>query len=335
MGRGLDGVCLRRVSLVRRRRLGYQRTGDGRVHRILKGIRAVVGVLVVCLFLVVGVALMTSKPTASPAPQTIARLAFPNAGFHPLSALSCLGPGSFSAAAAQNRASLNTAAFTPFGVPETGWAVYAPLVAREIDTACGPESAGFAAALSRWQAAHRLPSTGALDSPALSLMATTWLLKRPFVRAMKTGCPPPPPPQNLATAAPADSFGGKPVQARPAVLDAYRRMVAAARQDIAVPPPLLAIASAYRGPTEEAARCADGSCGNPAKARCSAHRTGLALDLYLGAAPGRQPFSTANEDRLYQTRTPAYAWLVRHADQFGFVPYPFEPWHWEWTGEGV
>ena len=21
------------------------------------------------------------------------------------------------------------------------------------------------------------------------------------------------------------------------------------------------------------------------------------------------------------------------AAAFGFVPYPFEPWHWEWTGE--
>ena len=33
------------------------------------------------------------------------------------------------------------------------------------------------------------------------------------------------------------------------------------------------------------------------------------------------------------SRTPAYRWLVANADRFGFVPYPFEPWHWEWTGE--
>ena len=30
---------------------------------------------------------------------------------------------------------------------------------------------------------------------------------------------------------------------------------------------------------------------------------------------------------------PAYRWLVANADRFGFVNYPFEPWHWEWTGE--
>ena len=25
--------------------------------------------------------------------------------------------------------------------------------------------------------------------------------------------------------------------------------------------------------------------------------------------------------------------LVTRATRFGFVNYPFEPWHWEWTGE--
>jgi D-alanyl-D-alanine carboxypeptidase len=248
---------------------------------------------------------------------------------------SCNSPASFDEAASQNAASLNTMIVQPFGAPEPGWEVYAPLIAHEVGTACGPQTAGFAAAFSRWQAAHGLSVTGQVDAPALSILARTWLLRRPFVRAMKSGCPTPPAPQSLATAAAAESFGGKTIQARPAVLAAYRRMIAAARAQIGVAPPLLTIASAYRGPDEEAARCADGSCGTPAKARCSAHRTGLALDLYLGAAPGGQPFSTAYEDRLFLSRTPAYRWLAAHADQFGFTPYPFEPWHWEWTGESI
>jgi LAS superfamily LD-carboxypeptidase LdcB len=33
------------------------------------------------------------------------------------------------------------------------------------------------------------------------------------------------------------------------------------------------------------------------------------------------------------TTTPTYQWLVAHAHRYGFVNYPFEPWHWEWTGE--
>jgi D-alanyl-D-alanine carboxypeptidase len=312
--------------------------GD-RVGRVLEFIRTcIAGVIVVGLLLFVGAAILTSpsKRAASPTIQTIAnRLPAPRHDLALLSSLSCLGPASFMAAASQNRETLNASVFAPFGVPEAGWAIYAPLIAREIGTTCGPDSVGFAAAFSRWQTAHNLSGAGRVDAPALSLLATTWLLRRPFVRAMKIGCPPPPSAESLATASPAESFGGKVIQARPAVLNAYRQMVAAARQEIALPPPLLTIASAYRGPVEEGARCADGSCGNPAKARCSAHRTGLALDLYLGSAPGRQPFSTANEDRLFQSRSPAYGWLVRHADQFGFVPYPFEPWHWEWTGESV
>ncbi len=54
------------------------------------------------------------------------------------------------------------------------------------------------------------------------------------------------------------------------------------------------------------------------------------MDLVLGAAPGFAVDSTADANRLWQTRTPAYHWLVDHAARYGFVNYPFEPWHWEW-----
>jgi LAS superfamily LD-carboxypeptidase LdcB len=69
------------------------------------------------------------------------------------------------------------------------------------------------------------------------------------------------------------------------------------------------------------------------RAACSAHRTGLALDLDVGAAPGFMVDSSADPNRLFQSRTPAYRWLVRNAVRFGFVNYVFEPWHWEWRGE--
>ena len=314
-------------------------TGWGeRVDRVLRFIRT--GILAAGLLglavLAAGVLLSPLvKGEASPARRTVAHL-FPalhsglQSGYS-----SCSDPQSFAAAASQNAASMDKAVSRPFGAPETGWAMYAPLIAHEIGTTCAPDTAGFAAAFSRWQAQHGLSTTGEVDATGLSLLATTWLLRRPFVRAMKSGCPPPPPSQNLATATAAESYGGKTIQLRPAVLEAYRRMVRAARAQIGAAPPIFTIASAYRGPDEEAARCADGSCGNPAKARCSAHRTGLAMDLYLGATPDGQSFSTAGPDRLFLSRTPAYRWLVAHADQFGFEPYPFEPWHWEWTGEAI
>jgi LAS superfamily LD-carboxypeptidase LdcB len=57
------------------------------------------------------------------------------------------------------------------------------------------------------------------------------------------------------------------------------------------------------------------------------------MDLYVGQAPGFGPDSSADPNRLYMTRTPTYRWLVANAHRFGFVNYPFEPWHWEWTGE--
>ncbi len=141
----------------------------------------------------------------------------------------------------------------------------------------------------------------------------------------------------MASTVPEEGYLTKPIQLRAAALAAYRRMAAAARADLpslAADKRLLTIFSGYRDPVEDAAKCArDGDCGTIAKAHCSAHRTGLAMDVYLGAAPGFVPESSADANRLFQSRTAVYRWLVANASRFGFTPYPFEPWHWEWTGE--
>ena len=161
-------------------------------------------------------------------------------------------------------------------------------------------------------------------------------LRRPFVRVSARGvCPAPP--TALAQAAPAEGYSGKAIELRPGALAAFRQMAAAARAEdprIAVDPRSLTIFSGFRSPEADDARCAgEGNCNNRVRSTCSAHRTGLALDLYVGQAPGLRPDSSADADRLFMSRTPAYRWLVANADRFGFVPYPFEPWHWEWTGE--
>ncbi len=157
--------------------------------------------------------------------------------------------------------------------------------------------------------------------------------------ANSSGCPAPPPEASLAAVPAADSYGGKSLLLRPRALAAYGRMLAAARAEvpaIRADPRLMTLFSAYRSPAYDAARCArEGNCQGVVRASCSAHRTGLAIDLYLGAAPGLAPDSSDDANRLAISRGPAYRWMVANAARFGFVNYPFEPWHWEWTGEPI
>jgi D-alanyl-D-alanine carboxypeptidase len=270
-----------------------------------------------------------SIPAASPAPAPTLAAAEPPA-------MTCAPAPAYAQAATANAASLQTAAWLVFGRPETGWEVYAPLAAQEVDTACAPDAPGFAAALAAWQRTHGLPSSGMMDAPTLKAMNLIWLRRRPFVAASAHGvCLPAPAPDQLASARPDEGYMTKPIQLRPAMLAAYRTLVAAARAEVPEAQAdhrILTIFSGYRDPADDAARCAkDGDCGTVAKANCSAHRTGLAMDVFLGAAAGYPPESSADANRLFQSRSPAYRWLVANAARFGFVNYPFEPWHWEWT----
>jgi len=247
----------------------------------------------------------------------------------------CRVPG-WTAAAQANSGSLRTLAWAPFGRPETGWEIYVPLIQAEIRTACPADSEGFAAAFAAWQQPRGLGDDGILTEPTFVALKAAVQTRREFVRFTSLGsCPDTP---DLITAARIDEgYGGKQVWMRPKALEAYRRMVAAARAEvpeIAADPRNLTIFSGYRSPAADAARCqAEGNCDGIVRARCSAHRTGLAADMYVGQAPGYGPDSTADPNRLFMTRTPTYRWLLANAGRFGFVNYPFEPWHWEWTGE--
>jgi LAS superfamily LD-carboxypeptidase LdcB len=175
-----------------------------------------------------------------------------------------------------------------------------------------------------------------VDAASLAALNTVWMRRRPFVAISASACPAPPPPERLAWATPAESYGPL-VELRAGALGAYRAMVAAARRDLpqlASQPRLMTLVSGFRSPDADAARCAaEHNCQGVTRATCSAHRTGLAMDLNLGAAPGGGPASSSLVNRLYISRGAAYRWMVANADRFGFVPYPFEPWHWEWTGE--
>jgi len=243
-----------------------------------------------------------------------------------------------SVAAAANAATYPALAWSPFGRAETGWQVYYPRIAAAIATQCAPETPGFAATLARWQRAHRLAGSGVLDAVTFGAMKAIWQGARPFVRAIRT-CPAPPPATGLAIAASRESYGGKTILLRPGALEAYRAMIAAARadiRDIRQDSRAFRIFSGYRDPAADAARCAtEGNCQGIVRTACSAHRTGLAIDLWVGQAPGYAPDSSADANRLAMVATPQYRWLLANAARFGFVNYAFEPWHWEWTGEPI
>ena len=278
-----------------------------------------------------------TSDTRSPAPSAWV------AGLAPKSALGaarldCDAPAGSVQAAKLNKASLYSLPWSPFGRPEKGWAVYVPAVAQEIATRCPADSAGFAAQLADWQARHGLPAAGAMDPLTFNAMKSLWQNRRPFVALRGQGvCPDSPPEAELAVAQPGESYGGKRIELRAAALAAYRRMVSAARTalpELGRNREILTIFSAHRSPEYDAARCArDSNCQGIVRAACSAHRTGLAMDIDLGAAPGYGVDSSADPNRLYQVSGAAYRWLVANAPRYGFVNYPFEPWHWEWTGE--
>ena len=252
----------------------------------------------------------------------------------------CAEPTRYRAAAAENRNTLDLIAWSPFGRPERGWRTYAPFVAFTVDSGCPPDSPRFAEALAAWSARNGLRADGVLTPDAFVRMKNAAHAARPFVSTRARGvCPDAPDERELVTAGPTEGYRGKAVRMRPAVLAAYRRMVADARRDLpelARDPDMLDIFSAYRSPAYDAARCErDGNCQGVTRAKCSPHRTGLAIDIVVGNAPGHPVDSSADVNRLHMAQTPAYQWLVRNARRYGFVNYVFEPWHWEYVEEPI
>ncbi len=252
--------------------------------------------------------------------------------------IACRGPAQFHAAAQANTASVGSLVWAPFGRPEQGWAIYVPKLQREIKTGCAADTEGFALRLARWQGAHGLQPQGRFDQASFQIIKAGWQESRPFFRQRAAGvCPDPPADADLIALPAEETAGGKPLLMRRDAAEALGRMLAAAWASLpaaAGAPHRLVAFSAYRTPAYDAARCVrEGDCDGVGRAICSSHRTGQAVDLVLGSAPGYAIDSTEDPNRLFQSKTRAYRWLVENADRFGFVNYPFEPWHWEWTGQ--
>jgi len=244
--------------------------------------------------------------------------------------------GRFSAAASTNARLRGTLAWS-FGKPQTGWNIYVPLIAHTIgaDDAASPDSAEFAAAVAKWQAKHSLPPTGVVDADTLGAFVKFWQGQRKHGSAGDSSI----------VAVPVSDFwdpnrSPELLKVEQETYAAYKRMIAAAAKDLggqlkltksgelAPEEKFLRIVSAYRSPEyQEQLRKKEPGAGRIALAKTSVHFTGRALDIYVGG----EPTITKDLNRMIQVQTPVYKWLVKNAHRFGFYPYFYEPWHWEYA----
>lgn len=236
-----------------------------------------------------------------------------------------------------NAISLHSLEWAPFDATEWGWETYLPLIQHELRTHCGAGTPIFASHLAAFQQTHDLAPTGLFDSATFQVFRGVWQERRSFIMARLAGeCPEPPPINQLGYLVEAEEHADRLTRLlRRDVLAAYRRMAAEARAqvpEIAADPELLQIFSGFRDPEADAARCAQqGNCDGLRRAVCSPHRTGTAVDLYVGHVEGMGVDSTDAWSRRHMANGAAYRWLVRNAGRFGFVPYVYEPWHWEYV----
>ncbi len=213
--------------------------------------------------------------------------------------------------------------------PQTGWYLYVALIQKLIGTESKPESEEFALALAAWQQRSNLETDGILNVETLYKMIEVWQSRR-LNRSDY------PSENELLTAPIADFFDPtrnvELLKVKREAYSAYKRMVAAALADKSLKlggeEKYLKIISAFRSREyQEKLRQKSPGSGRAGLALNSPHFTGCALDIYVGG----EPVTTRNENRALQIETPVYQWLVKNAEKFGFYPYYYEPWHWEYA----
>ncbi len=240
-------------------------------------------------------------------------------------------------AATENARLRSSLAWTFGGKTQTGWNIYVPLISHTIGTESAPETGEFALALSKWQAKTGVPETGVMDTATFETLTKYWQARR-LGRSGLTS-------EDGLLSAPIDEFYDPTrspdlLQLERETYAAYKKMLAAATRDLkkelqimnngelAPGEKFLRIVSAYRSPEYQAAlRRSQPNAGRAALAKHSPHSTGHALDIYVGG----EPVKTLDSNRMIQVQTPAYKWLVKNAHRFGFYPYFYEPWHWEYV----
>ena len=242
----------------------------------------------------------------------------------------------FASAATQNALLKNELTWTFGGKQQRGWYLYDLLIGKTLNTDHGTVTVEFAAAVASWQKRAGLKSDGVLDENSLMRLISQWQSNRLKTRDY-------PDPSQLLTAPTADFYDPSRApelrQVERKTYAAYKEMIAAAIADpslhlahtrpteLAPREQFFKIVSAFR-PREyqDELRRKSPNSGTAGLAVNSPHFTGRALDLYVGG----DPVDTRDDNRAIQVNTPAYRWLVRNAERFGFRPYFYEPWHWEY-----
>lgn len=243
----------------------------------------------------------------------------------------------FATAAEQNSVLQNEMVWTFGGKERHGWYLYNLLIGRTLDAESDAASTDFAAAVAVWQKKKGLMPDGILNEDSFMAMVNHWQNDRIKDRT-------PASPDQLLTVPPSDFFDPERLaelrQVERKTYAAYKQMLAAA---IADPSLKLAhtpqgelgstekyfkIISAFRSREyQEKLRRESPDAGSAGLATNSPHFTGRALDIYVGG----DPVDTKDSNRAIQVQTPVYKWLVRNAERFGFRPYFYEPWHWEYV----
>jgi zinc D-Ala-D-Ala carboxypeptidase len=222
--------------------------------------------------------------------------------------------------------------------PQSSWQLYELLILNTIRVD-NLSNKNFVATLKQWQQSADLPATGILDHASWLKMVEQWQIRRSKDRTI-------PPPEKLVTVAASEFYDPeRPVDLRMVEREtyaAYQRMIAAAAKELQLPldadgkiaaaEKSLKIISAFRSPEyQKKLRQLSPNSGRAALAVNSPHFTGRALDLFVGG----DPVSTKDANRAIQVNTKAYRWLVKNAEKFGFIPYFYEPWHWEYNPQAV
>ncbi len=220
---------------------------------------------------------------------------------------------------------------------QRGWYLYDLLIGETLNISHNASSVNFAATIAGWQKQRGLSVSGVLDEESWMALVTQWQANRLKDKTPATS-------DQLLTVPTSDFYDPTRLdelrQVERKTYAAYKAMLAAAIADptlklahtspteLAPAEKFFKIISSFRSREyQEKLRRESPNAGSAGLAFNSPHFTGRALDIYVGG----DPVDTKDANRAIQVNTPAYKWLVKNAERFGFRPYFYEPWHWEYV----
>ena len=275
-----------------------------------------------------------------PAPSTaVSQTAEADQPGNPVAKTASVSPAVWATAVTSNIRLKDSLQWAFGGKTQRGWYLYVPLIQHTIGTDSDINTAEFAGAVAAWQQKHGLPANGIVNGETLYQMIKGWQAQRLNRSTYPT--------EERLLIAPISDFYDPTRQPELLKVEretyaAYKRMIAAAARDLnlkttatgelAPDEKFLRIVSAFRSREYQAKlRASEPNAGRAALAVNSPHFTGHALDIYVGG----EPVKTLDSNRAIQVQTPAYKWLVKNAARFGFYPYYYEPWHWEYVPQNL